>query len=91
MPKRLYDFDTDTNGSPRAIIPIGMYEKVMPMDILPTYLLRALVVGDVETAEQLGCLELDEEDIALCTLVCPGKIEYGPILRQNLDLIEKEL
>ncbi|MFP6578517.1 MAG: Na(+)-translocating NADH-quinone reductase subunit A [Myxococcota bacterium] len=91
LPKRLYDFDTDTNGSPRAIIPIGMYEKVMPMDILPTYLLRALVVGDVETAEQLGCLELDEEDIALCTLVCPGKIEYGPILRQNLDLIEKEL
>ena len=51
--------------------------------------LRALVVGDTETAEQLGCLELDEEDIALCTFVCPGKIDYGPILRQNLELIEK--
>ena len=66
------------------------YEKVMPMDIVATYLLRALVVGDTEMAEQLGCLELDEEDIALCTFVCPGKIDYGPILRQNLELIEKE-
>jgi len=90
FPNRLFDFDTDTNGSKRAIIPIGMYEKVMPMDIVATYLLRALVVGDTEMAEQLGCLELDEEDIALCTFVCPGKIDYGPILRQNLELIEKE-
>lgn len=90
LPKRLYDFDTDTNGSRRAIVPIGMYEKVMPMDIVATYLLRALVVGDTETAENLGCLELDEEDISLCTFVCPGKIDYGPILRQNLEMIEKE-
>ena len=90
LPKRLYDFDTDTNGSRRAIVPIGMYEKVMPMDIIATYLLRALVVGDTETAEDLGCLELDEEDISLCTYVCPGKIDYGPVLRQNLEMIEKE-
>ena len=90
LPKRLYDFDTDTNGSRRAIVPIGMYEKVMPMDIVATYLLRALVGGDTETAENLGCLELDEEDISLCTFVCPGKIDYGPVLRQNLEMIEKE-
>jgi Na+-transporting NADH:ubiquinone oxidoreductase subunit A len=72
------------------MVPIGMYEDVMPMDILPTFLLRSLVVGDVERAEQLGCLELDEEDLALCTFVCPGKTNYGPILRANLETLEKE-
>jgi Na+-transporting NADH:ubiquinone oxidoreductase subunit A len=87
---RKYTFTTDTNGSPRAMVPIGMYERVMPMDIQPTFLLRALIMNDVERAEQLGCLELDEEDLALCTFVCPGKYEYGPILRRVLDQIDKE-
>jgi len=81
---------TNTNGSPRAMVPVGSYEKVMPMDILPTQLLRALLVGDTEMAQALGCLELDEEDLALCSYVCPGKYEYGPILRDNLTRIEKE-
>ena len=81
---------TSTNGSPRAMVPIGMYEEVMPMDLLPTFLLRSLIVGDVEQAEKLGALELDEEDLALCTFVCPGKTNYGPILRANLDMIEKD-
>jgi len=81
---------TTTNGSPRAMVPVGSYEKVMPLDILPTQLLRALIVGDTETAQSLGALELDEEDLALCTYVCPGKYEYGPILRDNLTRIEKE-
>ncbi len=81
---------TNTNGSERAMVPVGSYEKVMPLDILPTQLLRALLVGDTEVAQQLGCLELDEEDLALCTYVCPGKYEYGPILRDNLTRIEKE-
>ena len=85
-----FRFTTTTNGSPRAMVPIGLYERVMPMDILPTFLLRALVVGDVEQAEKLGILELDEEDLALCSFVCPGKTNYGPILRRNLELIEKE-
>ncbi|MDH5675950.1 MAG: Na(+)-translocating NADH-quinone reductase subunit A [Myxococcales bacterium] len=85
-----FDFSTSTNGSPRAMVPIGMYERVMPMDIMPTFLLRSLMIGDVEQAEKLGCLELDEEDLALCTFVCPGKVNYGPILRANLDTIEKE-
>lgn len=85
-----FNFTTSTNGSERAMVPVGSYERVMPLDILPTQLLRALIVGDTETAQQLGCLELDEEDLALCTFVCPGKYEYGPILRENLTKIERE-
>jgi Na+-transporting NADH:ubiquinone oxidoreductase subunit A len=85
-----FAFTTNTNGSERAMVPVGTYENVMPLDILPTQLLRALIVGDTQTAQQLGALELDEEDLALCTYVCPGKYEYGPILRDNLDRIEQE-
>jgi Na+-transporting NADH:ubiquinone oxidoreductase subunit A len=81
---------TNTNGSERAMVPVGQYETIMPLDILPTQLLRSLIVGDTETAQQLGCLELEEEDLALCTYVCAGKYEYGPILRDNLTRIEKE-
>lgn len=83
-------FTTSTNGSERAMVPVGSYEKIMPLDILPTQLLRSLIVGDTEMAQKLGCLELDEEDLALCTFVCPGKYEYGPILRSNLTRIENE-
>ncbi len=90
FPQDAFDMTTDTNGSHRPMMPIGGYEKVMPMDIVATYLLRSLVVGDIEQAEALGALELDEEDLALCTFVCPGKTEFGPYLRQNLDRIEKE-
>lgn len=89
-PSRLFNFNTNTNGSERAMVPVGLYEKVMPLDILPTQLLRAIAVGDTEQAQLLGALELDEEDLALCTFVCPGKYEYGPILRDNLTRIEKE-
>lgn len=85
-----FAFTTNTNGSERAMVPLGSYEKVMPLDILPTQLLRSLIVGDTAMAQQLGALELDEEDLALCTYVCPGKYEYGPILRDNLARIEKE-
>ncbi|MBL1213080.1 MAG: Na(+)-translocating NADH-quinone reductase subunit A [Ignavibacteriae bacterium] len=85
-----FNFTTSTNGGPRAIVPIGSYETVMPLDIIPTYLLRALAVDDVEDAEALGVLELDEEDLALCTYVCPSKIDHGINLRRNLTLIEKE-
>ncbi|MGL6161754.1 Na(+)-translocating NADH-quinone reductase subunit A [Microbulbifer sp.] len=87
---RKFSFTTSTNGSERALMPIGTYERVVPLDILPTQLLRALIVGDTHAAQQLGALELDEEDLALCTFVCPGKYEYGPILRDNLTRIEKE-
>ena len=85
-----FAFNTSTGGSKRAMVPIGMYEQVMPLDIIPTFLLRSLIVGDTEQAQALGCLELDEEDLALCTFVCPGKYEFGPILRERLTQIELE-
>ncbi len=90
MAGKKFAFSTSTNGSPRAMVPVGNYEEVMPLDVLPTQLLRALIVGDTEVAQKLGCLELDEEDLALCSYVCAGKYEYGPILRDNLTRIEKE-
>ncbi len=81
---------TSTEGSHRAIVPIGSYEAVMPLDIIATPLLKSLVVDDTEQAQTLGCLELDEEDLALCTFVDPGKHEFGPILRRTLNTIEHE-
>ena len=89
-PGKKFNFTTTTNGSERAMVPVGQFERLMPLDILPTQLLRSLVTGDIVTAMQLGCLELDEEDLALCTFACQGKYEYGPILRDNLSRIEKE-
>ena len=89
-PSKKFDFTTTTNGSERAMVPVGQFEELMPLDILPTQLLRALVTGDIVHGMELGCLELDEEDLALCTFACPGKYEYGPILRDNLTRIEKE-
>lgn len=88
--KRPLRFTTTSNGSPRGMVPVGVYERVMPLDVLPTQLLRSLLVKDVDTAIGLGCLELDEDDIAVCTYVCPAKYEYGPVLRDVLTLIEKE-
>jgi Na+-transporting NADH:ubiquinone oxidoreductase subunit A len=87
---RLFPFTTNKNGSNRAIVPVGVYETVMPMDILATPLLKSLVVGDTDNAQLLGCLELDEEDLALMTYVDPGKHDFGPVLRANLTKIEKE-
>ena len=89
-PGARFPMTTTTNGSHRAIVPIGLYEKVMPLDIEATFLLKALVTSDLERAEQLGCLELDEEDLALCTFVCPSKNEYGSALRDVLTAVEKE-
>ncbi|MGF1762962.1 Na(+)-translocating NADH-quinone reductase subunit A [Aliivibrio kagoshimensis] len=87
---QLFNMTTTTNGSDRAMVPIGNYEKVMPLDMEPTMLLRDLCAGDIDSAQQLGALELDEEDLALCTYVCPGKYEYGVMLRECLDTIYKE-
>jgi Na+-transporting NADH:ubiquinone oxidoreductase subunit A len=87
---RRFAFTTATNGGPRAMVPIGHYEKVLPFDVAPTFLLRALITRDDERAAALGALELDEEDLALATYVCPGKTEYGPLLRAALERIEKD-
>jgi Na+-transporting NADH:ubiquinone oxidoreductase subunit A len=87
---RKFPLTTDKNGSDRAIVPVGVYETVMPLDILSTPLLKALVIGDTDQAQQLGCLELNEEDVALFTFVDPGKHDFAPVLRANLTKIEKE-
>jgi Na+-transporting NADH:ubiquinone oxidoreductase subunit A len=83
-----YEFTTSQNGSPRAMVSIGSFERVVPLDVLPTPLLKSLLVRDTDGAKELGCLELDEEDLALCTFVCNGKYEYGPHLRSTLHEIE---
>ncbi len=83
-----YRFTTSQNGSARAMVSIGSFEQVMPLDILPTPLLKALLVRDTDGARALGCLELDEVDLSLCSFVCNGKYEYGPHLRANLHEIE---
>ena len=90
LPGKQFAFTSSTQGSKRAIIPIGVYERVMPMDLLPTFLARAIVMRDTERAEELGCLELDEEDMALCSFVCPGKTDFSTPLRDVLNELEKE-
>ena len=90
MGKKEFPISSTTGGSARSIIPLGIYEEMMPMDILATQLLRALVVSDFDACIELGCLELDEEDVSLFTFSCPGKYEYGPYLRDILTRIEKE-
>ncbi len=83
-----FKMTTSQNGSPRAMVSTGSFEQVMPLDILPTPLLKAIIVRDTDGARDLGCLELDEEDLALCSFVCNGKYEYGPQLRKTLHEIE---
>jgi Na+-transporting NADH:ubiquinone oxidoreductase subunit A len=87
---RKFALTTTKFGSPRAIVPVGVFEDVVPLDILPTQLMRYLIVGDTDMAQALGALELDEEDLSLCTFVDPGKHDFGPVLRRNLTQIEKE-
>jgi len=89
-PAHRFVLNTSANGGERAMVPIGSYERVLPFDILPTFLLRALITRDDIRAQELGALELEEEDLALATYVCPGKTEYGPLLRAALTRIEKE-
>ena len=83
-------FSTDQNGRTTALVPIDAFERLIPLDMLTEPLLRALLIGDTDQAQALGCLELDEEDLALCSFVCPGKNDYGAVLRVNLDEIERE-
>ena len=75
-------------GPDRAILPIGVYESVFPLNMLITVLLRYIAVGDTEKIQSLGALELDEEDLALCSFVCPSKYDFGSLLRENLTKIE---
>ncbi len=88
--KKLYSFTSNLNGGRRAMVPTGVFEELMPQDYLPTQLLRALLVMDTDTAQALGALELDEEDLGLVGFACPAKYEYGLALRDCLTKIEKE-
>lgn len=90
VPRGDQDFDTRLHGGPRAIVDIGQYDAVMPLNVMPVPLIKSLIAGDLEEAEKLGMLELVEEDLALCTFVCPSVIDFGEILRKGLDLYEKE-
>ena len=90
LPARPRRITTGTNGSRRAIVPIGTYDKVMAFDIPAAMLCRALLMEDIERAEELGALELIEEDVGLLTFACPAKNDYGPALRRVLDTLEKE-
>ncbi len=85
-----FKFKTLMNGSDRAIVPIGVYEEVLPLNLLATVLMRYIAVGDTEKIQDLGGLELDEEDLALCSFVCPSKYDFGSLLRSNLNQIEVE-
>ena len=88
--KQRYGFTTAQNGRFSGMLPVRVFDKVVPLDILPSSLFRAMMVRDTDHAQALGCLELDEEDLALCSFVCPAKYDYGAILRLNLAQIEKD-
>lgn len=90
LPKKEYEVDARLHGGHRPIVNIGAWERVTPLDIHPSYLVRAIQANDVEEAVKLGLLEVTEEDLALCTFVDPCKIDIGSIIRQGLDLVEKE-
>ena len=90
QPRRLEDLTTASHGRPTAMIPVEAFEKVVPMDVETSPLLRALLIKDTDQAQALGCLELDAEDLALCSFVCPGKNDYGSVLSVNLEHIERE-
>lgn len=90
FPNRKFKVNTNMHGEERAFVVTGEYEKVLPMDILPQQLLKAILANDLEAMEALGILEVDEEDLALCEFVCTSKMPVQQIIRQGLDVIEKE-
>jgi Na+-transporting NADH:ubiquinone oxidoreductase subunit A len=85
--KSPYNFTTLQNGSHRAFVPIEAWEKVFPMNIYINALLRSIEANDFEEMEQLGIYECDEEDVALCSFVCPSKTDVGGVIRKGLDTI----
>ena len=85
-----FDFTTSQNGELRAIVPLNAWEIMLPMDILPNPLYRAILAQDIEEMEQLGIWECDDEDFALCSFACPSKIDVGSVIRDGLDLLESD-
>jgi Na+-transporting NADH:ubiquinone oxidoreductase subunit A len=82
-----YEADTNTNGEKRAFVMTGEYESVLPMDIFPQHIFRAIICNDIEKMEGLGILELSEEDVALCEFVCTSKQPLQKILREGLETL----
>jgi Na+-transporting NADH:ubiquinone oxidoreductase subunit A len=91
FPKKSYTLDANLHGGERAFVLSGQYEKYLPMDILPVYLLKAILANDIDKMEELGIYEIVEEDLALCEYACTSKIKVQDIVRQGLDLMMKEL
>jgi Na+-transporting NADH:ubiquinone oxidoreductase subunit A len=91
FPARDYELDTNLHGGERAFVLTGQYEKVVPMDIYPMQLFKAMLAGDIDAMENLGIYEVAEEDFALCEFICPSKIEIQSIVRKGLDLMMKEM
>lgn len=91
LPSRKYRLDTNMHGGERAFVLTGKYEQVVPMDIYPMLLLKAILAQDIEMMENLGIYEIAEEDFALCEFICPSKIEIQAIVRQGIDLMIKEM
>ena len=90
MKKETTDLKTGLNGSIRAIIPFGRWESLLPMDILPDFLIKSILAEDIEQMEKLGIYECDPEDFSLCAFACQSKIEVSEIIKSGLELIEKE-
>ena len=88
--KNEYILDTNTNGELRAFVQTGVFEKVLPMDILPTFLFKAILANDYDEMEELGIYELLEEDIALCEFVDVSKNELQKLLRRGLNLLMED-
>ena len=89
-PSKKYALNANMHGEERAYVMTGEYEKVLPMDIYPTQLIKACMIEDIELMENLGIYEVAPEDLALCEFVCTSKIEVQSIIRHGLDLVRKE-
>ena len=89
-PKKEYKLDTNLNGGERPFVVTGLYEKYLPMDVYVSYLLKACLVKDLDKMENLGLYEVLPEDLALCEFVDPSKIEMQQILRDGINLMNKE-
>ncbi|MCA6432756.1 MAG: Na(+)-translocating NADH-quinone reductase subunit A [Cytophagales bacterium] len=81
--------DTNTHGEPRAFVQSGIFEQVVPMDILPSHLLKSILAEDIDEMEALGIYEVIEEDLALCEFVDVSKHKVQEILREGLELVQQ--
>ena len=88
---KLFNFTSSQNGSHRAVVPINTWENVLPMDILPNELYRSIMAKDIEEMENLGIIECDDEDFALCSFACPSKTDVSGVIRQGLNLLQAEV